>query len=162
MRRKRRTRSGEHRTGRGRKWGGIREAGLNRVLAGVVAILVLAPVIWYRWWIAMLVAVLVTLFGAISLSRSKKRHPHVHWVRMSLAGGLVASLAVLGPYVAVAVAGSSIEADPRAASQSDLTIPGHFDATLSEMRLLVALFAAATLGAILLAYSLSARRAAEE
>lgn len=140
---------------------GVVGAAANRVLAGVGAVLVLGAVLAVRWWIVAVIAAVIIVLALLWVARSRKRHPHPPWVRLSGAGGLIASVGILGPFFAVRFGAPQLHPDPQLLDRQVIMIPTDFHATLGEMRELAILFTAATLGVVLLAYSLSHRPRSE-
>lgn len=138
-----------------------------RWMAGLLGAAAIAFVLVMRfWWVVFVVLGVVLLLGAMYRARSKKKRRPVPWMKLAVIGGMSASIATIGPLIALRAGGSSGERESSGALDSALELPGSFEATLSGLQLLVVDFILATIGIVLLTsalhHQLRSRRANED
>ena len=127
---------------------------MSVILGGAAVAFVL---IMRFWWVVFVILAVVLLLGAMYQARSKKKRRPVPWVKIAIIGGVSASVATLGPLIALRAGGASVERENSGALDAPLALPGSFEATLSGLQLLVLDFVIATIGIILLASALAGR-----
>ena len=127
-----------------------------RWMAGILGAAAIAFVLVMRfWWVVFVVLGVVLLLGAMYRARSKKKRRPVPWMKLAIIGGVSASIATIGPVIALRAGGGSGERENSGALDSSL--PGSFEATLSGLQLLVVDFVLATIGIVLLTSALQHR-----
>ena len=130
---------------------------LWRGMTGVVGVAAILFVLVMRfWWVVPVILGVVLLLGGMYRARSKKKRRPVPWVRLAIIGGVSASIATIGPLIALRVGGASTDRTA-GALDAPLDLPGSFEATLSGLQLLVVDFVVATIGIVMLASALAHR-----
>ena len=129
-----------------------------RWMSGILGALAILFVLVMRfWWVVFVVLGVVLLLGAMYRLRSKKKRRPVPWMKLAVIGGVSASIATIGPLIALRAGGASVEREGSGALDAPLELPGSFEATLSGLQLLVVDFVLATIGIVLLASALAHR-----
>lgn len=136
-------------------------------MSGILGVLAILFVLVMRfWWVVFVVLGVVLLLGAMYRLRSKKKRRPVPWMKLAVIGGVSASIATIGPVIALRAGGASVEREGSGALDAPLDLPGSFEATLSGLQLLVVDFVLATIGIVLLtsalAHRLRSRRASDD
>lgn len=126
-----------------------------RTLLGVATLIVVAVL---RWWVVALVFAVVGVVAVFWRIRTRKRDPKPPWVRLVATGGGIASLATLGPAITLKMAAMLIHGGEYVPSAETNELPGRFGETMDDLIALLAGFAAATVGLVLIAMGSRKRR----